>query len=225
MYRLAIFDIDGTLIDTERTGVESLRTTVKELLGKDISYQDSYRSFGIPSRQVASLYDFPDTDLFSRRWEENFIAISHLITPFPGVTDALKEIKRAGFMTGVVTSRNKMEFEFDEHLKAMLPFLDHIVCAEDAPRPKPFPDPVLKCISMAAEASGKDIALSDVIYFGDTDHDFRCAESAGCDFALADWKGRGWQGLGARYKFSSALGMSDILLGGSHFETKDDELQ
>ena len=34
MYKLIVFDIDRTLIDTERTGVESLVVTIRELLGK-----------------------------------------------------------------------------------------------------------------------------------------------------------------------------------------------
>ena len=51
-----------------------------------------------------------------------------------------------------------------------------------------------------------------VIFFGDTDHDFACARDAGCDFALADWKNRGWQDIPARYKFSGADEMEAILL-------------
>ena len=38
-YKLAVFDIDGTLIDTERTGVESLVKTIKELVEKDVPYE------------------------------------------------------------------------------------------------------------------------------------------------------------------------------------------
>ncbi len=53
MYKLAVFDIDGTLIDTERTGVESLMVTLKELLGMDVPYDDAYKVFGIPSIKVA----------------------------------------------------------------------------------------------------------------------------------------------------------------------------
>ena len=56
MYKLAVFDIDGTLIDTERTGVESLVMTIRELLGKDIPYEEAYKAFGIPSSKVADLY-------------------------------------------------------------------------------------------------------------------------------------------------------------------------
>ena len=56
MYRLAVFDIDGTLIDTERTGVESLVQTVRELLGRETPYEEAYKAFGIPSNKVAGLY-------------------------------------------------------------------------------------------------------------------------------------------------------------------------
>ena len=49
-----------------------------------------------------------------------------------------------------------------------------------------------------------------IIYFGDTVHDFACARDAGCDFALADWKARGWQDIPARYKFSDAEEMERI---------------
>ena len=54
MYKLAVFDIDGTLIDTERTGVESL---IRELLGKEVLYEVAYKTFGIPSGKVSR----PDT--------------------------------------------------------------------------------------------------------------------------------------------------------------------
>ena len=57
MYRLAVFDIDGTLIDTERTGVESLMKTIRELTGKEVPYGEAYKAFGIPSSVPAwSIY-------------------------------------------------------------------------------------------------------------------------------------------------------------------------
>ena len=185
MYKLAVFDIDGTLIDTERTGVESLVVTI--------------------------LYGYDDAKRFGERWEENFIALSHHIKPFPGVLDALHRIKLSGFATGIVTSRNRMEFDFDDYLREMVPYLDHIVCSEDTVHHKPHPEPLLRCIEMASSAVGESIQSGDVVFFGDTDHDFACARDAGCDFALADWKSRGWQGIPARYKFSNAEEMETIL--------------
>lgn len=212
MYRLAVFDIDGTLIDTERTGVESLIVTVRELLGLDLPYEEAYKAFGIPSNKVAGLYGYADSALFGERWEENFIALSHHIAPFSGVLGALRRIKATGIETGVVTSRSHFEFEYDKFLREMVPYLGHIVCAEDTPHHKPHPGPLLHCIKLASDALGSRILPAETIFLGDTDHDWACARDAGCDFALADWKGRGWQGIPARYKFSDAAGMESILI-------------
>ena len=211
MYKLAVFDIDGTLIDTEKTGVESLVVTIKELLGTDIPYEEAYKYFGIPSNKVAGLLGYEDSKLFGERWEENFIALSHYIRPFPGVLEALKRIKATGIATGVVTSRNKMEFDYDDHLRTMVPYLDHKVCSEDTVHHKPHPEPLLHCISLASKALGTAISPSEVIFFGDTGHDYACARDAGCDFALADWKGRDAGGILFLYNCSFAEDMESIL--------------
>ena len=207
MYRLAVFDIDGTLIDTERTGVESLVLTIRELLGKEVSYEEAYKVFGIPSSKVAGLFGYADARGFGERWEENFVALSHHIKPLPGVLEALRRIKETGIATGVVTSRSHMEFDKDLYLKEMVPYLGHIVCSEDTPHHKPHPEPLLRCIELASRERGETIGPEEVLFLGDTDHDYACARDAGCDFALADWKGRGWQGIPARYKFCDAREM------------------
>ena len=212
MYKLIVFDIDGTLIDTERTGVESLVKTVRELVGREISYEEAYKAFGIPSIKVASLYGYDDAVGFGDRWEENFIELSHHIAPFPEVMPVLQRIHATGVETGVVTSRSHFEFEYDRFLHEMVPYLGHIVCAEDTPHHKPHPEPLLKCIADAAEALGAPIRPEEVLFLGDTEHDYACARDAGCDFALADWKGRGWQGIPARFKFCDAKEMEDILI-------------
>jgi HAD superfamily hydrolase (TIGR01549 family) len=186
--------------------------TIRELLGKEVPYEVAYKAFGIPSGKVADIYGYADTKRFGERWEENFIALSHHINPFPGVMEALQRIHATGIATGVVTSRNRMEFDYDDYLREMVPYLTHIVCSEDTVHHKPHPEPMLRCIEMASSAIREPIRPDEVIFFGDTDHDFACARDAGCDFALADWKGRGWQNIPARYKFSNAREMTAILL-------------
>jgi HAD superfamily hydrolase (TIGR01549 family) len=212
MYKLIVFDIDGTLIDTERTGVESLIVTVRQLLGRELPYEEAYKAFGIPSIKVAGLYGYADAVGFGQRWEENFIALSHHIVPFPEVMSVLRKVREAGCETGVVTSRSHFEFEYDRHLREMVPYLGHIVCAEDTPHHKPHPEPLFRCIALASEALGAAIRPEEVLFLGDTEHDYACARDAGCDFGLADWKGRGWQEIPARFKFCNAKELEALLI-------------
>lgn len=190
MYKHFIFDIDGTLIDTERTGVLSLMDTVKALMGREMPYEEAYHYFGAPSSKVGALLGYDGPEDFGEVWEENFVRLSDLIKPFDGVGDILAAVKDAGRGTGCVTSRNRFEFDKDEHLARLLPLIDHSVCLEDCVNHKPHPEPLLKYIALAGNPP-----LSECIYIGDTRNDCLCARNAGCAFALADWRARGLQGI------------------------------
>lgn len=194
-YKYFIFDIDGTLIDTERTGVLSLVDTVKELLGKEMTYDEGYCFFGHPSSKVGDMLGYDGPDNFGEVWEKNFIRLSYLIKPFDGIDHVLSEIKKSGRCIGTVTSRNRFEFNKDIHLARILHYFDHSICAEDSLRHKPFPDPVLKYMSLSGASP------AECIYIGDTGQDSSCAHSCGCDFALADWSGRGIRDIEAEYHF------------------------
>lgn len=210
-YKLAVFDIDGTLIDTERTGVLSLMRTISELMGIDMPYEKAYNYFGIPSAKVAGMLGYSGDADFGDRWEQNFIALAHLITPFPGVLEMMSAVRKAGIKTGIVTSRSRFELEYDKMLAKMLHCFDEVVCAEDTQHHKPSPDPLLECIRRVSERCGQPLSPADCLYLGDTEHDWKCACGAGCDFALADWKGRGAEGIDAKFVFSDAQGVLDIL--------------
>ncbi|MBQ0024107.1 MAG: HAD family hydrolase [Bacteroidales bacterium] len=196
-YSHFIFDIDGTLMDTERTGMLSLKQTIKEFTGRDLPMEELLPFFGLPSAKASELLGLEKADEFARVWEEHFQELMYLVTIFPGVEDMLSSLKEAGCGLGIVTSRNRVEFGYDPNLGKIAHFFDCVVCSDDTPRPKPAPDPIIKY--MEVMGAGRE----DCLYLGDTDHDYACAHSAGVDFALADWKGRGWQDIPASFKFSS----------------------
>ena len=200
-----VFDIDGTLLDTERTGVLSLMQTIRELTGRELSYEEAYRFFGLPSAKAASMVGFSDGALFGEIWEIHFQELMYLVTPFPGVTDVLHALRAKGARLGIVTSRSRPEVDGDPILADLLPLFDLLVSAEDSPRHKPFPDPMLAYLEKAGARP------ETTLYLGDTPHDFRCGRDAGCDFALACWTGRDVPEVPAEYRFADAAALRRIV--------------
>ena len=204
-YTDIVFDIDGTLLDTERTGVLSLLQTVKELTGREMSYEEGYSFFGTPSARASEVLGFGNAARFAEVWEEHFQELMYLVEPFPGVEEVLRDVKAAGLRTGIVTSRSRFEFSYDPTMKRWGPFFDRVICSEDSERHKPFPDPMLAYM----EAMGA--VPETTLFVGDTMHDWQCGHAAGCDFALADWFGRDNQEIVAEYRFTDASGLRRIL--------------
>lgn len=212
MYRHLIFDIDGTLLDTEQTGMRSLGQTIFEFTGKKLKHEELLPYFGLPSAKASQIIGLKDAKKFAEVWETHFQELMYLVTIFPGVEDFLRRLKAEGCFIGVVTSRSRVEFNYDPNLRKLSPYFDCTVCSDDTPRPKPFPDPVLAYMEKMSASK------EECLYLGDTEHDCSCAHSAGVDFALADWKHRGWQGIPAEYKFSEISEIEKII-----WETRTNE--
>lgn len=206
MYKNIIFDIDGTLIDTEKTGVLSLVQTVRELIGREMPYNEAYTYFGIPSGKVAPMLNYPDAALFAEVWEEHFVELMHLTKAFPGVDTMMRTLAEADRRIGCVTSRNRYEFEKDTELAPLVKYFEVEICAEDTRLHKPDPEPALEFLRRTGADAG------DTIFVGDTMHDYQCAAGAGITFLLADWRSRGMQGIPADYRAENAEEMLRILL-------------
>jgi len=211
MYKHFIFDVDGTLIDTEKTAVLSLKQTILELLGKDMPYDEVRKYYGCASASVGPALGATDIKLFAETWEIHFQELMYMTKPFDGVVEMLKTLKEAGVKVGFVTSRNAFECSYDPNLKLMMPYFDYTVSADDSVRHKPDPDPMLAYIRKASEALGEAVDPKDCIYIGDTAFDYGCGHGAGCDFGLMDWYGRGRQDVPAEYYFTSAEGVLALL--------------
>ena len=198
MYKIVIFDIDGTLIDTEGTGVHSLIRTVKELMHREMSYDEAYTYFGIPSVNVPKLLEYPEPEEFADLWERYFVELRHLMKIFPGISEMMPVLSEAGCKIGCVTSRTRQEFENDPVVQPLRAYFEVEICAEDSLRHKPDPEPALEYLKRSgAEASS-------TIYVGDTIFDCRCAKGAGTEFMLADWADRNPSGLPSHLRARNA---------------------
>lgn len=205
MYQCIIFDVDGTLVNTEKAIILSLQKIIREEIGKDIHEEDLDFVLGIPGADALKQLGVDDVVGANRRWCVYMDEFLEHITEYDGVSNVLKFLKDTEIITGVVTSRTKDEINRDDILLSMIAYLPHVVCADDTKRHKPEPEPMLKFIEMT------NIDPSKTLYIGDSIYDYQCAKSAGVDFALALWGAKESDPIDAKYKFKDPSEILEIL--------------
>jgi len=194
MYEWIIFDIDGTLIDTEKAIINSLQKVLQEELGSHYDYEDLLFVFGIPGAVSLQQLGVKDIESARKKWDKYVEEFYHEIHVFPGIKETLQELSRRGVKTGIVTSKTREEFENDFLPFGLMDYLNHVVCADDTVKHKPNPEPLLKFLSLFGANPAK------AVYIGDTIYDANCAGGAKIDFALAVWGANLTVNIDAKYK-------------------------
>ncbi|HEX2947460.1 MAG TPA: HAD family hydrolase [Clostridia bacterium] len=193
MYNYIIFDVDGTLIDTEKAVEESYRSAIFEETGRRLTADDISKAYGIPTVQAFERLGVSNVERACEIYYDCLFKAFREVKPFEGVGEMLAEVKRLGLGSGIVTSRNRGEVANDASLQGLLKYIDHVICVEDTQKHKPDAEPVLKLLEIA----GRD--TSEAVYLGDTVYDYMCAKNAGVGFALAAWGASRTEGIDADY--------------------------
>ena len=85
--------------------------------------------------------------------EYNLKHHDRMVTVYPGVMDAVREIKAAGLQTGLVTSKNRLGALRGLTLVGLEALMDVLVCADEVTNPKPHPEPVEKAVDLLGDRS------------------------------------------------------------------------
>lgn len=202
MYKCIIFDVDGTIINTENAVIGSLQKTLKEMLGREYGRDELTFVLGVPGSTSLPMLGIQNVDEIHDKWNsymKDYYADIHI---FPDIDLVLRTLRDAKMVTGIVTSKTKQELQDDFVPFGLMKYLPFIVTADDTIKHKPNPEPIQKFL----EISG--VNKSEAIYIGDTVYDMKCAADAGVDFALAVWGAPSSCDIDAQYKLNEPM---DIL--------------
>lgn len=205
MYHSVIFDIDGTLIQTDKAILSSLKRVLKEETGKDYEEGDLDFLIGLPAIDILKRLNVDDINGVLKKWDE-YQSLSHAeMSVYPEIEEVLKVLIDRGLNIGIVTSKSKKEFLNDFEPFGLTRYFTYIISADDTEKHKPDPDPLLKFAEMVKADP------ETILYVGDTLYDLNCAKSAGIDFALALWGGKNSDDIPARIKLHSPKQLLSVI--------------
>lgn len=177
-----LFDVDGTLINSDEAMMGSIQRMLKEELGRDYSFDDLRFTKGIPTTSTLAHFDFPKSE-YPRLMQSVDNHIDELIDTeklYPEIEEMLAELSQH-VRLGIITSKTDQEMANEFPQFGITDYFDLIVTASDTDKHKPDPAP----LRYALDHLDEDV--DNAIYIGDTKYDLQTAHSAGMRFALAGW--------------------------------------
>jgi len=170
------FDLDGTLVDSNKTIYEATAHTLnklninfnidEELFATKIGqhFNDIFNAFNI---------DVPSFDEFINIYKANYFEQMHYSTLYDGVEETLAALKNKNIKISLLTT--KVQDQADKILEYfnLTKYFDLIMGRRDGIAHKPSPEPLLKI------CSDVNVDVKNTLMIGDTELDIQCGKNAG----------------------------------------------
>ena len=210
-YKLLLFDLDGTLANTDEMVVQSFYALYKEFKPRVVRTREELYYFSGPPIRETVKKEFPDYD--PKEVHQAFSRISKdfyapYVVAYKDEIEVLKALKAKGYLLGVVTNKGAPLTKYTFEICHIDGLFDVVISADDVNAPKPDPEGVYKAMDLL-NIKNKE----DVLYIGDNDIDYVTANNAGVDAMLVTWGPREIKCLDkAKYLAKSYNEMREILL-------------
>jgi len=180
MFNYLIFDVDGTILDTEATILKSLQKVLARE-GEEYQIEELRFALGIPGKETLQRLNMTHAECIHSEWTKEILKFTDEVNVFKGLEEIIKVLSNKNVTMGIVTSKTHQELKDEFDPFGLSSYFKYTINANDTEKHKPNPDPLLACLE------GLGANQSDAIYIGDSIYDMQCAESAGVRFALALW--------------------------------------
>jgi pyrophosphatase PpaX len=173
-FPVVLFDLDGTVIDSGRIILASMRHATQTVLEREFSDAELMASVGGPGLE-AQMRDFaPDrVDELVQVYREHNEPLHDTLECCLGMEDVLVRLHEEGRKLGIVTAKRRVTVELAFARLPIAHLFDVVVGGDETDRHKPDPDPLL----LGLERLGA--SADETAYVGDSPYDMRAARAAG----------------------------------------------
>lgn len=178
MPKAAIFDVDGTLVDSVDLHAQSWQEAFAAF-GHTITFEQARSQIGKGGDQLMPVFlseaeqkDHGEAlqDWRSKRFKSEYLP---LVRPFSAVPELLRRVREAGLTVAVASSAKTSELDVYLDIAGVRDLVDAATSSEDAAQSKPAPD------IFQAALGRLGLAGRDAVAIGDTPYDAQAAGQAG----------------------------------------------
>lgn len=200
-----IFDLDGTIIDSYKPIIKSMKMALKEMGISPPEDEELKKMVGVPVNEIMKKFFDNNYEagvrLFRKFYEKEFRNGTRLIR---GVVNVLKELKK-NFSLAVISNKHERFVKEILKWKKIEKIFDFSAGeSEDIP-PKPSP----KMLEMAIEF--QKISPEECLFVGDTHIDFITAEKTGVEFVAISTGSESAESLYELHPSSLITSLSELL--------------
>jgi pyrophosphatase PpaX len=184
-FRIVLFDLDGTLIDSGPIILASMQHAVSTVLGREIPPEElglTIGGQGIVAQMTA--IDAEHADALLEAYKEHNDGLHETLEAFDELLDVLPQLKAEGRKLGLVTAKRHRTVGLAlDRFPALASAFDVVVAHEDTERHKPDAEPVRLALQ---KLGGRP---EEAVYVGDSPFDVGAAKAAGVYAIAVGWGG------------------------------------
>lgn len=212
-YDLILFDMDGTIADTDDVIVDSFIALYDELNIKKRKTREELYYYSGPSLKTTLPKEFPGYDLefLLKRYREISVALyKKEMKLYKDEIEVLSNLKKAGFKLGIVTNKVRSSSNITLEILGITDLFDCMVCFDEIKNGKPNPEGIQKAMEIMNITEKQR-----VIYVGDNEIDYQTAANSNVDSMLVTWGPRKLnRDLNVTYFVSSFKEMEGVFVNG-----------
>ncbi|SCW69106.1 pyrophosphatase PpaX [Paenibacillus tianmuensis] len=191
MIQTVLFDLDGTIVDTNELIIQSFLHTFEGITAEPVTREHIVPNMGRPLIEQMVFFSGREQvdDLVQKYRTFNIAHHDELVREFPYVRETLAKLHAAGVKLGVVTSKIRQTTEMGLKLTGLYDYFSTVVTVDDVGKAKPDPEGIHK----AVRELGGD--LSSALMVGDSHYDIEAAHNAGIPSVAVAWSLKGTEYL------------------------------
>lgn len=184
MINTILFDLDGTIVNTNELIIESYLHTLQDKK-KELEINREYisKTVGLPVKEQLQEYiGETNVDSYIKKYR-SFNEANHnkMVEAFSGTLETFQELTKRNVQIGVVTSKVRKTALMGLEKTKLLPYVEILVTEEDVLHKKPAPDPLNNALSQLSKKPIQPLMV------GDSHFDILAAKAAHIEAVAVKW--------------------------------------